>query len=811
MKTQNSLLRPLADTAELSGQGRSKRTSSILPTARAIMLAVLMALLDALQVSGQGIFDLTSPDPAILLLPRGFSGNGTAAVGAAVSFDNYGPVPRGQWYWSPSRGMVSLPDGLFTWLDYISDAAGPEKHLSGNGQVAVGVRRLPSTDDPLFGLWRWSPDGSSELIGPVPYQVDFAYASSLVVNHVSYDGSTIVGTLVSSGMDGQDFVSFRWSKAGGFTRLDPAAYVVGASRDGDVVLCRTLTGSALIWNANGGVIPLPPELAMFQSARLSEDGKVVVGAGWSDINLQNFLWRWSPAASVEFLNLPANYADRAQFIVSVSGVSANGRTVAGVVGPWSTGLQYFWTWTDFGGFQVLPSPAGDNSGYTMAVLSSDGTTIWGQNAADTWRWTAADGLHYLAQDLQVLAPSLDSAFYPVYGSLASLSSDGSVIAVSSGYSSWLAAYRPVIETLSPNRATAGQGDVPITIYGIGFKSGTSVFIGSTELSTTYVGPTELQATIPSSALVASGDFSTLPVTVHGPTGAVSLPVGFTVMASGIATEVSEMQTVVATSGTTASVAIEPTSSADGGISATLTVSGEESATVTVATYNADPSASGNTSFEVAGQFLDLNASGVTATDSMRVYFYYPAGTPTETLSLKFWNTHVTPAAWENVTPATIDPALHRIGVVFDANSHPKITELDGTFFAPAVASPIQFIGFLSPLGGADATGGSFTSPLRTFKAGSTIPVKFAASQSGAPVTAGTHTIQVIKYSSATTAGTPIDATPQAAATTGNQFRFSDGTWQFNLDTKSTGITKGIWQLAATLSDGSQHKVWVQIK
>jgi outer membrane protein assembly factor BamB len=36
-------------------------------------------------------------------------------------------------------------------------------------------------------------------------------------------------------------------------------------------------------------------------------------------------------------------------------------------------------------------------------------------------------------------------------------------------------------------------------------------------------------------------------------------------------------------------------------------------------------------------------------------------------------------------------------------------------------------------------------------------------------------------------------------------------WQFNLDTKATGMSTGIWQLTATLSDGSQHQVWVQLK
>jgi hypothetical protein len=90
-------------------------------------------------------------------------------------------------------------------------------------------------------------------------------------------------------------------------------------------------------------------------------------------------------------------------------------------------------------------------------------------------------------------------------------------------------------------------------------------------------------------------------------------------------------------------------------------------------------------------------------------------------------------------------------------------------------------------------------------------VKFTASCGGSPVLSGTHTLQAIKYSDATTAGTPLDATPPGSATTGDQFRITDGQWLFNLDTKATGMSVGVWQLAATLSDGSQHSVWIQLK
>jgi VCBS repeat-containing protein len=124
---------------------------------------------------------------------------------------------------------------------------------------------------------------------------------------------------------------------------------------------------------------------------------------------------------------------------------------------------------------------------------------------------------------------------------------------------------------------------------------------------------------------------------------------------------------------------------------------------------------------------------------------------------------------------------------------------------------LEFSGFLAPIGGADSTGGSFSGPLRAFKVNSTIPVKFTLSCGGAVVTTGVHTLRAVKYSNQTTADAAVDATPQGAATTGNVFVLHDGHWQFNLDTKATGMSIGIWQLLVTLSDGSEHRVWIQVK
>jgi len=134
-----------------------------------------------------------------------------------------------------------------------------------------------------------------------------------------------------------------------------------------------------------------------------------------------------------------------------------------------------------------------------------------------------------------------------------------------------------------------------------------------------------------------------------------------------------------------------------------------------------------------------------------------------------------------------------------------------TVTVDTTSSTFQFIGFLPPLGGADGSGGSFADPLQAFKLKSTIPVKFKATCAGALVLTGIHTLQAIKYSNQTTSDTPIDATPTEAATTGNQFRLTGDEWHFNLDTKATGMSTGVWLLRATLSDGSQHSAWIQIK
>jgi hypothetical protein len=131
-----------------------------------------------------------------------------------------------------------------------------------------------------------------------------------------------------------------------------------------------------------------------------------------------------------------------------------------------------------------------------------------------------------------------------------------------------------------------------------------------------------------------------------------------------------------------------------------------------------------------------------------------------------------------------------------------------------ITTGFAFNGFYSPVGGSVETGngGSYGNPLKTFKLGSTIPVKFGATwlNGGGALITGIHTLQATKYSNSTDSDPPIDATPTDAATDGNQFRVTNTEWHFNLSTKS-GFTTGTWLLIATLQDGSKHTVWIAIK
>ena len=105
-----------------------------------------------------------------------------------------------------------------------------------------------------------------------------------------------------------------------------------------------------------------------------------------------------------------------------------------------------------------------------------------------------------------------------------------------------------------------------------------------------------------------------------------------------------------------------------------------------------------------------------------------------------------------------------------------------------------------------------------FKMGSTVPVKFALTCNGTPVTNAVAHLSVKNIDKTPDAGVD-EAFLTTTGTGGNQFRYSDGQYIFNLSTKSahtnadgttTVLGQGTWYLWISLDDGTTHSVKIQL-
>src|SRR5258708_7104131 len=86
----------------------------------------------------------------------------------------------------------------------------------------------------------------------------------------------------------------------------------------------------------------------------------------------------------------------------------------------------------------------------------------------------------------------------------------------------VSATAPVITNLSLYPAIVSAGSaVSLQVAGTGFVAGSTVFLGATQVTATFVDSTQLNISIPASATAgATASYSTL-ITVHNPDGSVS--------------------------------------------------------------------------------------------------------------------------------------------------------------------------------------------------------------------------------------------------------------------------------------------------
>jgi hypothetical protein len=98
-----------------------------------------------------------------------------------------------------------------------------------------------------------------------------------------------------------------------------------------------------------------------------------------------------------------------------------------------------------------------------------------------------------------------------------------------------------------------------------------------------------------------------------------------------------------------------------------------------------------------------------------------------------------------------------------------------------------------------------------FKAGSTVPVKFALTGADAGITTLTATLWVTRISNSIV-GTDLEAVAtNTPASTGNAFRYdpTSGQYLFNWSTK--GFSPGTYVLRIDLGDGALHPVTVGLR
>jgi hypothetical protein len=140
--------------------------------------------------------------------------------------------------------------------------------------------------------------------------------------------------------------------------------------------------------------------------------------------------------------------------------------------------------------------------------------------------------------------------------------------------------------------------------------------------------------------------------------------------------------------------------------------------------------------------------------------------------------------------------------------------------------PVVFEGFGWPIAGSDDSGGSANSPLVSIKRGSVLPVTFTLTKGGDPVGTGVHSLSIawvapkgqkpkqgIPSIDLRTIGAnrgTADLVPTSPVDGKYPFSYlNNGTWVVNLATQP--LEKGIYQLTATLDDGSVHQAWIQVE
>jgi hypothetical protein len=175
-------------------------------------------------------------------------------------------------------------------------------------------------------------------------------------------------------------------------------------------------------------------------------------------------------------------------------------------------------------------------------------------------------------------------------------------------------------------------------------------------------------------------------------------------------------------------------------------------------------------------------------------------------------------AVDGPVPVTCEPASGRTFPLGTTTVTCSATDAAGNTATASfeVSVTYSWSGVLQPINGGSTA--NTTDDDSVFKLGSTVPVKFRLSGDSAGITDATAKLTVAKVSNGVV-GDEIEAVSTSQATTGNLFRYDEGSpdttsddqYIFNWGTKGLQTGVGTYQLKIDLGDGTSNAVLVSLK
>ena len=300
---------------------------------------------------------------------------------------------------------------------------------SGDGEIIIGTNY--NEENATMGLengigigsagitaFKLNSDGSSQELGNyqefLPCLWDSTttcerYSMGSIANDISYDGSTIVGTLVM---------------------LDKGALAIGD-------LVKALGFEAFIWDENNGykVLGSLSDSKMFSVANaVNSDGSIVAGTSEGDNGMEAFKWT-SSEGMIGLGDLPGG-----EYFSSALDVSNDGDKIAGFSSV-GTDIYEAFKWTSEEGMTGLGRPSASESSLAMSI-SGDGNVVVGamgdleSKNLNAFRWDLVNGMQKVTSWLTTTGASVPSALSLDIAT--STNEDGSVVGGMSDGSAWLA-------------------------------------------------------------------------------------------------------------------------------------------------------------------------------------------------------------------------------------------------------------------------------------------------------------------------------------------------------------------------------------